>query len=120
MTFVVVSLYLKYTIKLAPKAMRQMWSASTLTDLQFGCKSMCMQLTVLELWQSKPGKKLDRGCVTFAFRDESHQMLRIIYFGKHCTCHIQGECIVVGRFWKPYIGQAIGGDLDFMVLVSRA
>jgi hypothetical protein len=32
-------------------------------------------------------------------------MLRIIQrFGKHCSCHLQGECVVVGRIWKPYIG----------------
>jgi hypothetical protein len=48
-------------------------------------------------------------------------MLRIIQrFGKHCGCHLQGECVVVGRFWKPYIGQVVDGKLDFMVLIGGA
>jgi hypothetical protein len=48
-------------------------------------------------------------------------MLRIIQrFGKHCNCHLQGEYIMVGRFWKPYIGQAVGGDLYFVVLIGGA
>jgi hypothetical protein len=30
-------------------------------------------------------------------------MLKIIQrFGKHCSCHHQGEYVVDGRFWKPY------------------
>jgi hypothetical protein len=48
-------------------------------------------------------------------------MLRIIHrFGKHCSCHLQGECVVVGRFWKPYIGQEVGGELHLMVLTGGA
>jgi hypothetical protein len=48
-------------------------------------------------------------------------MLKIIQrFGKHCICHLQGEYVMVGRFWKPYIGQAIGGELDLMVLIGGA
>jgi hypothetical protein len=44
-------------------------------------------------------------------------MLRIIQrFGKHCCCHLQGECVVVGHFWKPYIEQAVGSELE---LVAR-
>jgi hypothetical protein len=44
-------------------------------------------------------------------------MLSIIqHFDKHCSCHLQGECVVVRQFWKPYIGQAVGGKLDLMVL----
>jgi hypothetical protein len=46
-------------------------------------------------------------------------MLRIIHsFGKHFSFHLQGECTVVGRFWKLYIGQAVGDDLDLMVLIG--
>lgn len=34
-------------------------------------------------------------------------MVRIFQcFDQHCSCHRQGECIVVGRFSKHYIGQA--------------
>jgi hypothetical protein len=48
-------------------------------------------------------------------------MLSIIqHFGKHCSCHLQRECVVVGRFWKRYIGQTVGGDLDLMVLIGGA
>jgi hypothetical protein len=47
-------------------------------------------------------------------------MLRIIRFGKHCSCHLQGECVVVAHFWKPYIGQAVGGEMYFMVLIGAA
>jgi hypothetical protein len=39
-------------------------------------------------------------------------MLRIIqHFGKRCSCHLQGECVVVEHFLKPHIGQAVGGKL---------
>jgi hypothetical protein len=48
-------------------------------------------------------------------------MLRIIQcFSKHCSYHLQGECVEVGDFWKPYIGQAVGGELDLMVLIGGA
>jgi hypothetical protein len=60
-------------------------------------------------------------CTTSAFGDELQQMLRIIQcFGKHHSCHLQGEYVKVGCFWKPYIGQAVGGKLDMMVLIGRA
>jgi hypothetical protein len=46
-------------------------------------------------------------CTTSAFVDEPRRMLRIIKrFGKHYSCHLQGEYVMVGCFWKPYIGQA--------------
>jgi hypothetical protein len=32
-------------------------------------------------------------------------------FGKHCSCHLQGESVVVGRFLKPHIGQAVVSEL---------
>jgi hypothetical protein len=53
---------------------------------------------------------------------EPCQMSRIIqHFGKHCSYHLQGECVVVGC-WKLYIGQAVGGelDLDLMVVIAGA
>jgi hypothetical protein len=32
-------------------------------------------------------------------------MLRIVKrFGKHCNYHLQGKCVVVGRFWKRKSG----------------
>jgi hypothetical protein len=44
-------------------------------------------------------------------------MLIIIqHFGKHCSCHLQG--IMVGCFWEPYIGQAVHGVLDLMMLIG--
>jgi hypothetical protein len=48
-------------------------------------------------------------------------MLKIIQrFGKHCSCHLHGEYAVVRRFWKPYISDAVGGELDLMVLIGGA
>jgi hypothetical protein len=48
-------------------------------------------------------------------------MLKISHhFSKHCSCHLQGEYVMVGHFWKPYIGQAVGGKLDLMVLIGEA
>jgi hypothetical protein len=47
-------------------------------------------------------------CVSLAFGCEPRRRLRIIqHFGKHCSCHLQGECVVVERFWKPNIGQVL-------------
>jgi hypothetical protein len=43
-------------------------------------------------------------------------VLKIIRrFGKHCGCHIQGEYVISGRFWKPYVGQAVGSDLVLLI-----
>jgi hypothetical protein len=50
-------------------------------------------------------------CITSAFGVEPRRMLSVIRFGKHCSSHLQCECVVVGRIWQPYIGQAVGGDL---------
>jgi hypothetical protein len=48
-------------------------------------------------------------------------MLKIIQrFDKHCSCHLQREYVIVGHFWKPYIRQAVGGKLNFMVLIGGA
>jgi hypothetical protein len=41
-------------------------------------------------------------------------------FGKHCSCHLQGKSVTVGHFWQSYIGQAVGGELDLMVLIGGA
>jgi hypothetical protein len=40
--------------------------------------------------------------------------------GKHCSCHLQGESVMVGRFRWSYIGQAVGGELDLMALIGGA
>jgi hypothetical protein len=45
-------------------------------------------------------------------------MLRIVRFGKHFSFHLQGEHVVVGRFWKPW--QAVGGEWDVTVLIGGA
>jgi hypothetical protein len=46
-------------------------------------------------------------------------MLKIIqHFGKHCSCHIWGEYVIVEHFWKTYIGRAVGAKLDLMVLIG--
>jgi hypothetical protein len=48
-------------------------------------------------------------------------MFKIIQrFGKHCSYHLQDEFVMDGRFWKPYIGQVVGGELDSMVLIGGA
>jgi hypothetical protein len=48
-------------------------------------------------------------------------MFKVIQrFGKHCSCYLQGECVVVGRFWKPYMEQAVSGELYLMVLIGGA
>jgi hypothetical protein len=48
-------------------------------------------------------------------------MLRNIQrIGKHNRCRLTSECVVIGRFWKPYIGQVVGGKLDLMVLIGEA
>jgi hypothetical protein len=46
-------------------------------------------------------------------------MLKIINrFGKHCSCYLQGEYVMVGRFWKPHIGQEVGRELNLIVLIG--
>lgn len=41
-------------------------------------------------------------------------------FGKHRSCRLQGEFVMVGQFWKPYTGQAVDGELVVMVLIYGA
>jgi hypothetical protein len=58
-------------------------------------------------------------CTISAFGDEPRRMFKIIHcFGKHCSCHPQGESVMVGCFWQSYIGQAVGGEFDMMALIS--
>jgi hypothetical protein len=46
-------------------------------------------------------------------------MLTIIQrFGKHCSFYLMDEYVMVGRFWKPYIEQAVGGELYLLVLIG--
>jgi hypothetical protein len=50
-------------------------------------------------------------CVTSAFGDEPRRMLRIIQrLGKHCSCHLQGERVMVGRFRQGGSGWCVGFD----------
>lgn len=55
------------------------------------------------------------------FWDKMRLMLNIIQrFDKHYYCHLQGEYIMVEGFWKPYIGQRVGGELELMELIGGA
>jgi hypothetical protein len=36
-------------------------------------------------------------------------------FGRHCSCSLQGEYVIVGRICKPYVGQATAEEFDLMV-----
>jgi hypothetical protein len=43
-------------------------------------------------------------CKTSALGDESLWMLEVVQrFGKYFSYHLQGEFVLVGSFWKPYI-----------------
>lgn len=36
-------------------------------------------------------------------------MLKIVqHYGRHCSCHLPGECVMAGRVWKPYMEQEVG------------
>jgi hypothetical protein len=51
--------------------------------------------------------------VTSAFVDKPRQTLQLCqHYGKHCSCHLQGGCILDGGWWcrKPCIGQAVGSE----------
>jgi hypothetical protein len=39
-------------------------------------------------------------------------------FDKHCIFHLQDDYVVVGRFRRLYIGQTVGDELDFVVLIG--
>jgi hypothetical protein len=40
-------------------------------------------------------------------------------FGKHCSCHLQVEC-VVGRVLETLYRAAVGDESDLMVLIGGA
>jgi hypothetical protein len=47
-------------------------------------------------------------------------MLKVIQrFAKHCSYHLQGKYVLVGQFWKTYIGQAVGGEWDMTDLFDE-
>jgi hypothetical protein len=42
-------------------------------------------------------------------------------FDKERSCHLQGKYVLMARnFWKPFIGQVVGGELDVIVLTGGA
>jgi hypothetical protein len=47
-------------------------------------------------------------------------MLKVIRFGKHSSCHIQDEYVLVGCFWKPFIRQAVDDEWDMTDLIGGA
>jgi hypothetical protein len=58
---------------------------------------------------------------TSAFGDDPRRILSFIQlFGKHCNCLLQSEYVKVGRFWRPYVGQAVGCKLDLVVMIVGA
>jgi hypothetical protein len=51
-------------------------------------------------------------CTTSAVTNGPHLMLKIYQcFDRYCICHLQGEYIMVGCFWQPYIGQAVESQI---------
>jgi hypothetical protein len=60
-------------------------------------------------------------CTTSAFWDEPRRLLKVIRrFGKQCSYHLQGEYLLVGHFWRPYIQQAADGEQDVKDLIGGA
>jgi hypothetical protein len=56
---------------------------------------------------------------TSAFKNRQHQILKIFEcFVNNCSCHVQGEYAVVGRFGEPFSGQPVGGELDVVVPIN--
>jgi hypothetical protein len=39
--------------------------------------------------------------------------------GRPCPFRII-PCVMLGRFWMPYIGWALGGELDLMMLIVKS
>jgi hypothetical protein len=65
------------------------------------CKNIASGRLVDDKFQCKL-KSLQ--CATSAFVDEPRRMLSIIQpFGKHFSCHLQGECVVVGLFFGSLV-----------------
>lgn len=55
-------------------------------------------------------------CTTSAFGKEPQRKLKIIQrISKQCSCHLLGEYVTEGCFWRPYTGQTVGGELDLTV-----
>jgi hypothetical protein len=48
-------------------------------------------------------------------------MLKIFQcFNKHCSCHLQGECVLGGvNDRKPYIDQVVGGEWNVKDVIGR-
>jgi hypothetical protein len=40
-------------------------------------------------------------------------------YRQHCNCHLQGECVLVACFWKPYMEQVVGGEWDMKDLIGK-
>jgi hypothetical protein len=59
-------------------------------------------------------------CTTSAFGGEPPRMLSIIQrFGKYCNCHLQGECVVVGRILEAlYRARSTDGIFDIVHCVK--
>lgn len=38
---------------------------------------------------------------------------------KYCSCHSQGECVLVGWSWLSVIGQGVSGALDVMAVFAE-
>jgi hypothetical protein len=60
------------------------------------------------------------GMYNFGLRDEPRRMFESFRFGKHYSCHLQGECVLVGSFSKPHTEQAVGGEWDVMNMIGGA
>jgi hypothetical protein len=39
-------------------------------------------------------------------------------FDNHCSCHLRGEYTMVGRFWKPYMWQAVDEQFELLELIG--
>jgi hypothetical protein len=60
-------------------------------------------------------------CINSVLEDDPSRILKIIRrFGNHCSCHLQGEYVMVGRYLNPCIGHAVSAELDWMVLIGGA
>jgi hypothetical protein len=45
-------------------------------------------------------------------------LIIVEHFGRHCSCHPQGDCVDAGRFWMSCVGQAVDNELDLMMLIG--
>jgi hypothetical protein len=52
---------------------------------------------------------------------EPRRILEVVqHFVKYCTCHPQGNYVLVRPSWASYIEQEVGGALDVMELIGGA